>query len=307
MYFPYLRGKQNELEALRDVNAGVYTNTRPIVEPVTLGAARLLNYQSLAQQDIPFILITNPYHPVSGPVGDASIQSLITTQLSSSTALTLGFLIDRRINMANLNSFINSNPNRDKVLIFRYSPLPNNIISGIQSIANQASYLVFDEDKTDLNLRNSFNTHPNRVLLTDGFQREDANALYAPVSTFQSLFQTYQNSGWAGIGDYLTIGDHFKEGGGQAMVVTLHITKETPNGIVTHHFSSTSNSSSRGLAGLKFSEANSALVNSPNTVTLASSGLALYRHWDNISHFPGLGLPKKASIMHHIELMSSLV
>ncbi len=35
MYFPYLRGKQFELEALVNVNPGVYSNTIPILEPIS--------------------------------------------------------------------------------------------------------------------------------------------------------------------------------------------------------------------------------------------------------------------------------
>jgi len=308
MYFPYLRGKQFELEALRDVNPIVYQNTRPIVEPVTL--TRRNNYVRLANQNVPFILITNPYHPINDRLAANSIQNLITTELAPSTAMILGFLIDLRpVNIADLTTFLATHPNRQKALIFRHSPLSNAILTSIQALitANPVLYLIFDEDKTNALLRNTFISYANRVLITDGFQHEISNALYPAASNFGSIYQTWQTAGWVGIGDYLTIGDYFSTTGGQAMVVTLHITKETPNGIVSHHFSSITNSSTRGFVAQKFAEANNLLVNSPHITPLNSSGLNLYRTWYTTSHNPQPGAAKKASIMHHIELMSSII
>ena len=42
MYFPYLRSKQAELDALLNVKESVYSTTIPIIEPVSLKRFKLI-------------------------------------------------------------------------------------------------------------------------------------------------------------------------------------------------------------------------------------------------------------------------
>jgi hypothetical protein len=306
MYFPYLRGKQFELEALLEVPFSVYNNTLPILEPVNLSRRNF--YTSLAARNVPFVLITNPFYPENNRVTGTALQNLIDNDLASHVGLRLGFIIDTRFDIASLNFFLTSNPTRDKVLIFRYSPMPADLIAIQTAIStNPVDYIVLDEQKTNTPTRSAFSSNAGFVLLTNGFQRQDSNSNYPVVSTFDSNFNSWRASGWAGIGDYVTIGDHFQEGGGQVYVVSLHITVQSPTGIEAHHYSSTTNAGVRGLPAQKFSEANRLLVNSPVTIPLNSGGLDIYRDLHNRAHNPQLGVAKKASIIHHIELMSSII
>ena len=63
MYFPYLRGRQNELLAVRDCAGTIVSGGKimPIIEPVRRNhenlARALRNY---AEAGVPFILIVNP-------------------------------------------------------------------------------------------------------------------------------------------------------------------------------------------------------------------------------------------------------
>jgi len=306
MYFPYLRGKQFEIEALLEVPVAVYGNTLPILEPVNIAKPRL--FERLRTQNVPLVLITNPFHPAGSALSSAAIQGLITNQLNGHTSLLLGFIIDSRFSVAALNTFLTSNAGIGKVLIFRNVPLAANLAAIQGAIATHpVQYIVFDETKTDANTRAAFPAHPNRVLLTDGFQRHDSNINYPAVSTFRSNYSNYRASGWVGIGDYLTIGDNFQSGGGPVFVVSLHVSKVTPQGIVVHHFSSVTNQAIRGLGPQKFAEANGLLVTSPETIPLTTSGIDYFRDWHRRSHNPQLGAAKKASIIHHIETMSALV
>jgi len=306
MYFPYLRGKQFELEALIELPTSVFINTLPILEPINVSQRRL--YSRLANQGTPFILVTNPFYPQNSRLTNAAVQSLIDTELLTHPSLNLGFIIDQRFNVSELNSFLTSNPTRNKILIFRYNVLPSDLAAIQASIsANPVLYIVFDDRRTNNTTRTAFNSHQGQVLLTDGFQRQDRNFDYPAVSTFDSNYATWQADGWAGIGDYLTIGDYYQDGGGPVFVVCLHITVPTVNGLLMYHFSSTVHSSTGGLSAPKFSEANSILVNSPFTLPFATNGIDIYRDIYNRSHNPQLGVAKKASIMHHIELMSGLI
>lgn len=306
MYFPYLRGKQFELEALLEVNPSVYQNTLPILEPITISRRNL--YTRLTNQQVPLILVTNPFYPPANTITTAQIQNVVDTELSTHTSLVLGFIIDQRLDIGQLHAFLTLNPNREKAVIFRHNPFPNDLIT-IQSLlsVNPADYLIFDEKKTSNRTQAFFNSHPRQVLLTDGFQRKDRNFDYPASSSFDSLYSSWRAGGWFGIGDYLTIGDHYRDGGGPAYVVTLHVTVQTPTGLVVHHFSSTSQPRLGVLPALKFTEANSSLNSSTHISPLASNGLTLFRNWHATQFYPGLGAPKKASMIHHIELMSSIV
>lgn len=310
MYLPYLRGKQFELEALLNVPTAVYANTLPILEPISSpkGGNNKRLYTSLATQGIPLILVMNPFYPQGHRFTTARVQQIVDNELATHPSLTLGFLIDQRFNLADLNAFLTSNPNLGKAIIIRVNPLPADLNAIQLAIgAHPVQYIVFDDKRTNNATRNTFNAHPGRMLITDGFQRQDRNSDYPAVSTFDSNYSTWGGNGWSGIGDYLSIGDHFQDGGGPAYVVTLHLSIESPTGILMHHFSSTTNSNIMGLTPQKFAEANDLLVNHPDVAPLTSSGLNLFRGWHAAAHNPSLGAAKQASLMHHIELLSGII
>lgn len=309
MYFPYLRGKQFELQALLGVSPAVYSNTLPIVEPVKItGANYPASYNSLAQRRIPLILVTNPQ---AGDLSSATVQTaLIDGRLQAHPDLTLGFLVTQRFSVADLDGFLGANPMREKVIIFRFSPdIPtlNVIAARIQRIP--VKYVIFDERKAGAApVMAAFAWHTGRVILSDGFQRQERNADYPPNSAFYSYVDTRASMGMVGFGDYLTIGDIYREGGGPVYVVALHMTVPGSSGIASYHFTSISNPGSPGIPGPKFLEAGNAMINSVAASTLLpSTGLAMYSNWVANSHYPGLGQAKQASIQHHIEVMSSLV
>jgi hypothetical protein len=89
--------------------------------------------------------------------------------------------------------------------------------------------------------------------------------------------------------------------------VTLHLTIQAGKRLEMHHFSSASHPSTKGLAPIKFAEACRALVSSAHVAPLNSTGLDLYRDWDARGHNPTLGAAKKASLQHHIELLSRII
>jgi hypothetical protein len=308
MYFPYLRGKQFEMEALLGVPMAVYQNTLPIVEPVNTSSDRF--YLRMAQQGRPLALIMNPQHPQRGRMAISVVQAgLVNGPLRTHTSLTLGFIIDQNSSLTDLQTFLTSNPSNSKIVIFRYNPIPA-LLANISSIisSHPVTYLVFDDNKTSSRTRGAFSWHHSLVLITDGFQRQERNSDYPPFSFFDSNALNYRADGFVGIGDYLSIGDHFQDGGSLPKVVTLHYTIPTSSGIEMHHFSSTVNASVQGLVGPKFGEACAALVSSMSVASaLTSSGTLKYQDWDARNHNPRLGEAKQASLQHHIEVLSNLV
>src|SRR5215813_3440865 len=125
MYFPYLRGKQFELQSLIDIDSKVFKNTIPILEPVHKAEGRIYGklYPEIAKKNNPVILVVNPYQPQSHRLSVADVQHIITKDFAGLTNLYLGFLIDTRFSIAELTAFLKSNPTKKKAIIFRYNPL----------------------------------------------------------------------------------------------------------------------------------------------------------------------------------------
>lgn len=308
MYYPYLRGKLFELETLLEVSGDVYKNTFPIIEPVNNNRTAVLRYKSLVQRKIPFIFIVNPRHP-KVPFSIARIQQLfIEDILSDHTNLTLGYIVDQLSSTAELSAFLRANPDHPKAVIFKYT-LTSADLAAYDTVlkAHTPEILLFDDRKISSRMLKTLNWHTNQVIITDGFQRQDRNADYPLMDAFDSYTSTWVEDGWQGMGDYLTIGDHFAEGGGQPYVVTFHITVPNGNDLEIYHYSSTTLSTVKGRVGPKFLEACNMLVSSPHTTPLSSTGLSNYRDWNSRSHTSVLGAAKKASMKHHIEMVSSII
>ena len=306
MYFPYLRGKQFELDALVELQDSIFKNTIPIIEPVNKPRSR--QYQKLTQSQKKFIFLVNPFHPPGERMDADAIDDLISSQIAESENVIFGFIIDQRYSAGDLDDFFTEYSDFSKAVVFRHNPLPPDQ-TAIRNLLKKVpvDYIIFDDHKVNTRVRSQYEFHPRRVLLTDGFQRQDRNADYPINSTFESNYSSYKEDGWFGIGDYLTIGDYFKKGGGAVYVVALHVTTRVRGNLIVNHFISTVYSTTKGLPAPKFAEANRLLIESPRTVPLNTDGIELYRNWDLTEHNPQLGAAKKASIMHHIELLSTLI
>lgn len=310
MYYPYLRGKQFELQAIENIDHAVYSNTIPIVEPMTRVANTRANnvYSRLATASNPLICIVNP--DFRDLTENQTRANFINNHLAGHTNLTLGYIISQHTTPSQIRTFLTSDLNRQKALIFKANFTTARLNSIVNEVrANQPAHLVFESRKTGHTTQTAFAWHPHRVLITDGFQSQIKNANYPANSFYSSDYLTYRGNGWSGIGDYQTLGEEVKEGGAPPYVVALHLTRDAgpAHGLMVDHYLSYSNTGIQGDAGPKFLEACGLLVTSPLTMPLTSTGLTLYRRWNTASHFPTLGGAKQASLQHHIELLSRLV
>ena len=77
-----------------------------------------------------------------------------------------------------------------------------------------------------------------RVLLRDGFERM-RNADYVLVTPFSDLHATFGDEDMDGFGDFLIVGDEYRESGGPAYAVAIHLTFIDPdqdNAMQIYHF-----------------------------------------------------------------------
>lgn len=143
------------------------------------------------------------------------------------------------------------------------------------------------------------------VVMVDAFSRQIVNGAYPARSPFSNHAYSYSSYGFNGFSDFATIGDHFKKGGGQASHVALHLTEPSGANLVCNHFVSHSTPKSAGIR-FKYVDALSQLRAhvASNPAPFATTGAQEYV----AAHaYRGLGIAKRWSIRHHLELMHHIL
>lgn len=317
MYFPFLRGKQFELLALREISDHLLPKKgelSPIIEPVkelpTFKSALL----ALSKRGINFNLIVNP------SVGDLSrkrrkepVLEYFASVLKDCENYQLAILIDpRSINWLEeiLSDESPLNSLRPEGVTLIHNEVNDRIHELIAFVTDRwpVRYNVVNFATTNRRYYREFSAS-SVVSLDDGFVCLERNADYLDQdeSSFSDEHLYYAGEGFAGFSDFLTIGDNFQEGGFAPYAVAIHLSyADDGRKIRVKHFVSENNEDTTDVAG-KFAVANRKLVAWCNARGLDSVAIAEFRRLDSSGHFPGLGTVKKLSIMHHIELVLSLI
>ncbi|MCR9162842.1 MAG: sce7725 family protein [Nannocystaceae bacterium] len=149
------------------------------------------------------------------------------------------------------------------------------------------------------------------VLLRDDFQHRAPNGAYPNASQFGDLVFQYRALGHKGFGDFATVGDRPPTtGGGAAKHVALHLTYPAQGSTIhCQHFVS-GPPGTKGDTATKYLHALAKLTaatGSPPTGVWSTLGSQGFASSHTRSHFPGLGQPKRWSIMHHIEITQRIM
>lgn len=310
MYFPYVRGRQYELLALRDlaVNNLLGDQIIPIVEPVKLSPTLVNVMEEFIKAKHPIAIIRNPV------VGTF----LSDCQNAQNNSKETGYN----------QKFINQYENQ---LIIKSLIMQNNMQSLLDSWekcgVNKTDLLVVNTDREFLDLyEHTFGTTVPRyvlipdesvfrrkvrkykILLDDKFEKQDRNADYEQETDefFSDDHLYYREDGFVGFSDYSVIGNKYQETGFAAYAVAIHIVYFTPDKTLRiKHFVSESNEDISNPA-LKYYEAVSKLAawynKVPHPVEMTLGLQTFLQHYKQQT-YPGLGTVKKLSLMHHLELM----
>ncbi|MDE2654113.1 MAG: sce7725 family protein [Gemmatimonadota bacterium] len=297
MYFPYLRGKQEEVLAV--LQAPFLSRlTVPVFEPTSTSDRTLNRWNRLVDLDRRFALITNSVN-VAADSSD-SVSGFID---GSSPDMVLPALEVRANTMSNtIWTFVEEYCDRRCLIVHRnhvYSV--DELATYFEPIADEAIQ-VFSGPSAAHSLSRELPGR-GRVALQDGFPHQTRNADFPPRTQFGDLLQTFGSRGFQGFGDFTIVGDRFLKGGGPANAVALHLTEIAGGTVVTNHFKSDEPHISGDTPG-KYSQALERLVEHTqdksqfNTVGVH----AFVDSWTR-NHFPNLGPPKRWSILHHFEIM----
>lgn len=304
MYFPILRGRQFELLALREcVERNILSNQIiPIVEPVKVSSTYTKTIDSFIKADKSIAIIRNPQ--VGSWTKDMRKES--NTKICEQT--------NRQFeNKKVISSFYVTPELNDCIEYANSKRMP---IDSLILLCNNPEYVSTYEkvmgdniplynvipDKGDFRRR----IRHNRIMCEDHFPKQTRNIDYLDIETefFSSDHLYYADDGYKGFSDYSVVGEEYSETGFAPYAVAIHIVYfDEKNTLRIAHFVSDSNDDISDPAR-KFSEAVGKLVKWNRTQNLDTIGIREFEAAYHNMTYPGLGVVKKYSIMHHLELMS---
>ena len=307
MYYPYLRGKQYELILLRE-NAKLMKDASmvPIIEPVKKNLTSLNKaINELKTHNISFVLIINPGYG-DFETNSLPIEEFISSELDDYDNFCIGYIVDAKTNLIDVEDFLKSFTDRQVAFIHSGYPKPKELANLIKQYSSIKKHIFLDDQ---ILYRKQFNVEGiERVLIKDGFNRSKSNRDYGGDEIFSELHLTYSEElGLDGFGDFLIVGSEYVEGGGPAYAVAIHLTyiNDEDERMNISHFVSINNDTPTNPAG-KFAEALYKLVQRVEEDTQIYQGKA-YREYKKLyeeGHYPGLGVVKKLSMQHHIEVLA---
>lgn len=318
MYYPILRGKQFELAAIRDLaKADTLTSNKvfPIIEPVRANLSTLQRtLEVLESKGISSGFIVNPR------VGelvqeDQTLSTLYQEHFAASDPVIHPVLVvGGSTNADDIESYrysVSSEDSRPLYFLHDSAVEDAQALSKLVSLSAQNSQIVhlFEDENTSTLYRRKF-SDAQWILLQDGFISEERNKDYKDKDLFTDLHVVYEDLKLSGFGDYQIVGSGYRESGGPAYAVALHLTYIDPaqdDVMFVRHFVSDSNETFAD-PGNKFSEALDkmiAFLDKHPVLIYEGKAVAEFRDLHTRGHFPGLGFVKKLSIQHHIELVDS--
>lgn len=304
MYYPFFRGKQFELLAIRE-SAQVIADAQfvPTIEPVRetfSGLQRAL--EEIVDKGARAAVILNPRHGDHRHGGE-NLAAYVGDTFRDNDAIEPAVLLKSDMELGDAMNALEP-----------YVERPTTIVHGGFTDGKGLAKWLPEGAFTHvfLDARNTLYRRPfkgdTRILVADGFERKK-NKDYGRKDRFSDLHVTFDELGGDGYGDFLTVGDYYAEGGGPAYAVAIHLTFIDPDQsdeMFVYHFVSDSNDTPVDPAG-KFSQALEKLVrevDSPGSHVLDTSAVQEFRDLHARGHFPGLGYVKKLSIKHHIETLA---
>lgn len=313
MYFPYLRGKQFELLALKERSdlLGSSRSIVPVVEPVRAPDGGLDRcFRALREAQVEFVLVLNPRVGELVSTGIAPEVADYLNEQSAAARWNRGLIVDETtdVNLL-LESYRTAQfPPGDLTLIhLGVSTDPETLQRETAALGRK--YDLVNDDLRQRHFR-PFLREATGVVLHDGFRAEPRNAEYLgrEESVFTEDHLYFDEEGWGGFGDYLTIGSGWTTGGFTPRAVAIHWTYQPDPAapIMIRHFTSESNGDMANVGG-KFLEACSKLVDFLNARDLRNPAADVMRGHLDSQTYPGLGIVKKLSIQNHLELMATVL
>lgn len=308
-YFPFFRGKQNELIALRELANEIAESGKviPIIEPVKANTTTRISLDRYVEASMPFLLICNPDYGDFANQPQQLYDTLITEALLDGDSNWTPALILRANSSATvISAFLERYEDYEVALIYYGLPASTSAraLLNAEGIANH----VFIGNSVGAAYVNTIQDE-RRVMVGDRFQRQPRNADYPDREFFTDWNTVDGNPSRIDFGDFSIVGDDYSENGGPAYAVAvhhIHYQQGTAGPLDVSHFISDSNETTANPSG-KVIEAVTKLVEALDEPLLPNDTAACdeYRDMADTEVSRGLGYLKRLAIKHHLEIMLS--
>ena len=317
MYFPYLRGKQEELLALQELlnNEKLVEKVIPVIEPVKLSSTFINTLQLFNEKGRRIYIVQNP---TVGSFDDDLSRNMVGDE-DDKEKRRVEILIE------NQQKYAECLKSQYIKLAFLYNSDDEEMIC-VASAKTKITLLFTDDDQIEAYKNSAIDNKNMELIFIPEIGSEDG--LSASLLLFRDKFKKaarnsdylenddefftkdnfiYVKNNFYGFSDYSIIGNGYDEAGFSPYAVAIHIVylnSETATFRIRHFVSDTNHSSKN--PALKFAEAMSKLTawhkDNPQIQSLGLEKLELCYQEEK---YPGLGLVKRYSIMHHLEIVGN--
>lgn len=308
MYYPFLRARQFELIALRELATEEATQgvIIPILEPVKETHNNLtLAHKVFQDKNQTAYLIVNP--TIGELAGDSNFYLEYLTELENSKFLPA---FHYKNNSEYINQSIESFSLSNCLVLCQNDVNPDDI--GFRQLVGKnevSSIEVSDPNRSRTLHRFIKGLNKNYIRLDDLFEKQARNSDYLEIieHRFSEEHIYYVEDGFKGFSDYTVLPSEYIDGGSTPRAVVIHLTYlNGENQILIRHFTSETNDSISNVQG-KFAEAAKKAVVYCRLGGLNNSAISeLMSYYDN-EHYPGLGTVKKISIKNHLLVLSQFL
>jgi hypothetical protein len=311
MYFPYLRGRQFDLIAIRELLEKdlIDENIIPIIEPIKLTSTLISTLSLFVEKGREILVIQNPCvgNFADELEGHDLYESYVDLLRSPFIVITHFLNHYSRIEIHEIANNIGKSVESIAIIHKEISLLP--LYKEIYADTQPKYNIIPDEQSFRRRLRTK-----DLICLKNSFIKQKRNTDYAlKVDEFFSEEHLhYTSEALKGFSDYSVVGDDFSEGGFAPYAIALHIVyfayddENDDNVLRIRHFVSDSNDDIRDPA-LKCSQALAKFDSWITTIDRKKVNTyaieLLLEHYTKGS-YPGLPSLKKLSLMHHIQLMN---
>lgn len=304
MYFPYVRGKQNELLLLKEQSELIGKSGKivPIIEPVKENLNPLERaIKELNKNHARYVLIANPNF---GDFVKDTLPLLAFIETLDKTTFTLGLLITEN---SDLNQFEEKLEALQEysIAIIHQGFSNGKELAEICTKYSNIQFNIFISLEPNKLYQKHFKGIGHRILIRDGFKKQLKNANYPDNEHFSDLHITYEEENVDGFGDFLIVGSEYSESGGPAWSVAIHMTylNDEDNMFIKHYVSDRQDDNKD--AGGKFLEALNKLVKDEIANDLYDTKASKeYIELHKQELFRGLGYAKKLSMQNHLEIVA---
>lgn len=307
MYYPFLRARQFELIALRDlaIEGALQNVITPILEPVRKDTSGLdLAFKIFEERRTPVYLVLNP--AVGEAIGDKEGFCDYLKEVDAACELVRPAFHYRAGHTNNahwIKNLVESRSLRNCMLLLGKDVDAGDIgLEQLLKLPAISTLNVLDPDRNRSLKRSLGKSGKTVIRFDDKFDAMSRNQDYLDVAErlFSEEHAYYRADDFGGFSDYTVLSEEFTDGGSAPRAVVIHLTYlKTPEQIWIRHFTSVTNDSIANVQG-KFKEAAAKAVRFCQQQQLSNSAIDELTRYFNEERYPGLGTVKKISIKNHL-------